>query len=264
MRPRPSRSRLGARLAVLAGLVAITALAGCATTAPARRVIAPEAQAALAKLEARQAGLTDLRTLGDLRIKRDGKTQRLSGVLLLRPPAGLRFEALTSFGVPVVLVAGDSQSVTVWEVLDNRAYILPATPSATQRWLGMSLGSEDLVAILSGRIRPIRNPLTVELLPADHIAPSLKLANEDGEQRIWLDPETGVVRQVEWTGGRNPARVVYDEAPADGPPAGLTMNTLDGSLELVAKYRDPKMNTGFDPSLLVLKVPEHVRVQDFR
>jgi outer membrane lipoprotein-sorting protein len=241
------------------------ALGGCAS-APVRRQVSAEAEAALARLQERQAGFSDLRTLGDLRIRRDGKTQRLSGVLLLRSPASLRFEALTSFGLPVVLVAGDAQSVTFWQVLDNRAFILPASPDSTliRRWLGLALGSEDLVAILSGRIRPIKNPSSADLLPADLLGPSLKLANADGEQRIWLDPETGQARQVEWTGGKTPARITYDEAPPDAPPSGLTLATLDGKLEVVVRYRNPVMNTGFDPTLLGLTVPEHVRIQDFR
>jgi hypothetical protein len=69
---------------------------------------------------------------------------------------------------------------------------------------------------------------------------------------------------VEWTGGKNPARVTYENTPPDAPPSGLTLATLDGKLEVVARYRDPKMNTGFDPTLLGLTVPEHVRIQDFR
>jgi hypothetical protein len=72
------------------------------------------------------------------------------------------------------------------------------------------------------------------------------------------------LRQAEWTGGKNPARVTYDETAADAPPAGLTLATLDGKLEVVVRYRNPRMNSGFDPTLLGLTVPEHVRIQDFR
>jgi outer membrane lipoprotein-sorting protein len=261
-RRRPSRSSLGARAAVALVLVALV-LDGCAS-APPRRTVSPEAEAALARLEEQLGAVRDLRTQADLRIRRDGKTQRLTGVLLLRAPASLRFEALTSFGVPVVLVAGDAQSVTLWEVLDNRAFILPASPDSTRRWLGLAFGSEDLVAILSGRVRPLKNPASVDLLPPDVLGPSLKLASGEGEQRIWLDPATGQVRQVEWTGGKNPARLTFDEAPVDGPPKGLALTTLDGKLEVTARYREPRMNTGFDPALLGLNVPESVRIQDFR
>lgn len=224
----------------------------------------PEAQAAVARLEDRARGFSDLRTVADITIRRDKKVQRLSGALLLRSPASLRFEALTPFGIPVVLVAGNPQSVTLWEVVDNRAFILPASADANRRWLGLALGSEDLVAILSGRVWPIKDASSTELLPPDMMGPSLRLAGADGEQRIWLDPVTGQARQVEWTGGKNPARVTFDQTPADAPPAGLTLATLDGKLEVVVRYRDPKMNTGFDPALLSLTVPDTVRIQDFR
>lgn len=238
-------------------------LHGCAS-APARRAVSPEAQAALARLEQRQGDLADLRTAADIRIRRDSKNQRISGVLLLRSPASLRFEALTPLGVPAVLVAGDSQSLTLWEVFDNRAFILPASPDANRRWLGLALGAEDLVGLLSGRVRPIAAPSSVELLPPDILGPSLRLTGADGEQRIWLDPITGQARQVEWTGGKNPARVTFDLTAPDAPPAGLTLVTLDGKIEMIVRYRDPRVNTGFDPALLGLTVPEHVRIQDFR
>ena len=42
------------------------------------------------------------------------------------------------------------------------------------------------------------------------------------------------------------------------------IETPDGSLRVSVTYRDPKMNTGLDPALLKLTVPEHVRIQDFR
>ncbi len=226
--------------------------------------MSPEAQAAVARLEERARGFSDLRTVAEIRIRRDGKTQRLAGALLLRSPASIRFEALTPFGLPVVLIAGDQQSVTLWEVFDNRAFILPASPDANRRWLGLALGGEDLVALLSGRVLPLKDPSAVDLLPADLLGPSLRLIGANGEQRIWLDPISGQARQVQWSGGKSPARVTFDETPPVAPPAGLTLATLDGKLEVVVRYRDPRMNTGFDPALLTLTVPENVRIQDFR
>jgi outer membrane lipoprotein-sorting protein len=263
VRRRPSRSNTAAQGALVLGLAGVLALAGCAS-APPRRPVAPEAEVALAKLEAYTRGFSDLRTAAELKIRRDKKVQRLAGVLLLRAPASLRFEALTSFGLPVVLVAGDAQSVTLWEILDNRAFILPASPDANRRWLGFALGGDDLVALLSGRVLPLRDPATVELLPADLLGPSLRLTSAGGEQRIWLDLVSGQARQVEWTGGKSPARVTFDQAAPSAPPTGFTLATLDGKLEVVARYRDPQMNTGFDPALLSLSVPETVRIQDFR
>ncbi len=259
-RPRPSRSSRLAAL-ILAGV-----LGGCATAAPppAPAPVSEEARAALLRIDEHRRALHDLRTQADITIRRGNRGQRLTGVLLLLgEPATLRFEALSPFGTPVLIVAGDPTSVTLWEVLDNRAYIAPASPEANRRWLGVALGGEDLVALLAGRVRPMPDPTAIELLTADSVGPSLRLAGAGGEQRIWFDPDSGQARQVEWT-GKNPVRVTFAPAPADGPPAGLLLETPDGALQVRVSYRNPRMNTGLDPGLLTLSVPEHVRIQDFR
>ncbi|MGH7401755.1 MAG: hypothetical protein ACREKQ_04965 [Candidatus Rokuibacteriota bacterium] len=259
-RPKPSRSSL--RLAG-AALLAAT-VSACATAPPAPAPIAEEARAALARIEQHRRSLIDLRSLTDITVHRSGRAQRLSGVmLLLAEPASLRFEALSPFGTPVLIVAGNPRSVTLWEVLDNRAYIAPASPEANRRWLGLALGGEDLVALLAARARPLPEPTQVELVAPDGLGPSLRLTGRDVVQRIWFDPESGQARQVEWT-GENAARVTFTPTPPDAPPGGLTLETPDGELRVTVAYRDPRMNTGLDPALLELTVPEHVRIQDFR
>jgi outer membrane lipoprotein-sorting protein len=261
-RPRPSRGSL-------AGVALLAAVFGaCATVppAPAPRPATEAARAALARLEEYRHALRDLRSRAEISIRRNGRAaQRLSGVLLLlSEPASLRFEALSPFGLPVLVVAGEPKSVTLWEVLDNRAYIAPASPEANRRWLGLALGVEDLVPLLSGRVRPLPDPTAVDLLAPDGVGPSVRLTGAEGEQRIWFDPDSGQVRQVQWT-GKSPLRVTFAPAPADGPPAGLRLETPDGSLQVRVTYRDPnRMNTELDPALLSLTVPEHVRIQDFR
>jgi len=262
-RPRPSRS---SRLRLAGGLLLTASLSACATAppAPAPPPIAEEARAALARIEQHRRSLVDLRSLADITVRRSGRAQRLSGVmLLLGEPASLRFEALSPFGTPLLIVAGDPQSLTLWEVLDNRAYLAPASPDANRRWLGLALGGEDLVALLAARARALPDPSRVELVAADETGPSIRLTGRDVEQRIWFDPASGQAKQVEWT-GKNPARVTFTPTPPEAPPAGLRLETPDGSLRVSVTYRDPKMNTGLDPALLKLTVPEHVRIQDFR
>ncbi len=260
MHPRLSRSSRIAGALLLAG-----ALGSCTTVPPTPPApVADEARAALTRIEQQRRTLTDLRTLADLTIRRGGRSQRLSGVLLLlAEPASLRFEALSPFGTPVLIVAGDPKSVTLWEVLDNRAYIAPASADANRRWLGLALGDEELVALLGGRVRPMPDPTAVELLAADEVGPSLRLTGAAIEQRIWFNPETGQARQVEWT-GKNPARVTFTRVPPDAPPAGLKLETPDGALQVTVTYRNPRVNTALDPALLRLTVPEDVKIQDFR
>jgi outer membrane lipoprotein-sorting protein len=263
-RRRPNRSKLAAWNGLVIGLGAALALAGCASIRPAPAPIRPEAQAALALIERNREEFRDFRSLADVRITRDKQGQRFTGALLLRAPASLRFEALSPFGIPILLVGADGQTLTVWEVLGQRAYLLPASAEGNRRWLGLEIGVEELVALLSGHVVPLKDALATELLESDQVGPSLSLRDADSTQRIWFDPLTGRPRQVEWTGGGNPARVTFAAGASDVPPAALTLATLDGKLEVVVKYRDPKINGGFDPDLMKVSVPDGVRIQDLR
>ena len=263
-RRRPSKSKPTAWRGLLLGLGAALALAGCASVRPAPAPIRPEAQAAWALIERSWEEFRDLRSFAEVKITRDKQGQRFTGALLLRAPASLRFEALSPFGIPVLLVGADGETLTVWEVLGQRAYLLPASADGNRRWLGLEIGAQELVALLSGRVVPLKNALAMELLEPDQVGPSLSLRDADSTQRIWFDPLTGRPRQVEWTGGGNPARVTFAAGPSGAQPTSLTLATLDGKLEVVVKYRDPKINGGFDPDLMKVTVPDGVRIQDLR
>lgn len=240
-------------------------LAGCASLVPPPPPpITPAARAARAAIERRHEAFRDLRTLAEIRIHRDDRAQQMTGVLLLRAPASLRFEALSPLGTPFLIVAGDGRETRVWEVLDDRGYALPASPAANRRWLGIPLGQEELVALLSGRVTPQPDPRTMDLMAPDANGPSLALRGDDGAQRIWFDPVSGVVTQVEWDGGGAPVRAEIRNGAPDAAPAAIRLYTLDGKLEVSVTYRDPRMNTGFDPELVKLTIPEHVRIQELR
>ncbi len=229
---------------------------GCASLPP-RKPLPPDVEAARAALEARWKTFHDLRTQADLRIRRGDRLDRLSGVLLLRAPAELRFEALAPFGPPLLVVASDADTVTLWEVAQQRAFLARSSPEATKRWLGLALGPEDLVALLAGYASPPRDPRSGEMLPSDAIGPSVSFETANGRQRIWLDATSGAASQVEWTGGSQPARVVFR-------PEGPHLSTLDGKLDVDVRYKDPQRDTGFEPELMKLTVPQGVNIQDFR
>jgi outer membrane lipoprotein-sorting protein len=257
--PRPSRSPVG--LLLLAALL----LGACATVAPrGAPSLPPEAEAARAALERRWQTFTDLRTLVAIEIRRGGRTERLSGPLLLRSPSSLRFEALSPFGPPVLVVGVGDDGVVVWEVIRSRAYRLPATPEANRRWLGVALGGQDLVALLAGHVLPMKDAQAGELLPGDANGPSLSLTGPSGTQRIWMDVATGHARKVTWTGGKQPLDVVFAGGGPTEPITGLTLTTPDGRLEARMRYQNPRFDAGFDPGLLRVDVPQAVEIQDFR
>jgi outer membrane lipoprotein-sorting protein len=258
-RPRPNRS------ARLASLLLLGLLGGaCASIPPRAPSISAEATAAIARLEERWRLFGDLRTLADVRIRRGDRNQTLTGVLLLRAPASLRFEALSPFGPPVLLVASDGESTTLWEVLRDRAFILPASADATRRWLGLSLGAEEVVALLSGHVLPLKDPEEADLVREDGAPPALALRRGDTVQRIRLDPGTGRAVDAEWSGGTRALRVAFSARGPVDAPAGLSLSTPDGELEVRISYRKAQVDSGLDQGLFSVTVPEHVKIQDFR
>ena len=262
-KPRPSSRRGSLALLLLLTLT----LGACASARPAPPLPA-DVEAARARLEDAWQSFSDLRTLAEIAIRQRARSQRFTGALLLRRPSSLRFEAFSPFGPPLLVVAARPEQVTIWEVPAGRAYLLPSTPDANRRWLGLALPTEDLVALLAGHVRPLRAPRSGELVAADDVGPSLRLSGDDGAQRTWLDA-AGRPLKVEWTEGKNPMRVTFTR-PAEDPATGgsvakaITLVTLDGRLEVAVTYRDPAVDTRFDPALLTLDVPQGVEIQDFR
>jgi len=248
-------------------LIAGTLALGACASAPPVAPLAPEVEAVRARLEDGWRSFKDLRTLAEISIRQGARSQRFAGVLLLKAPSALRFEALAPFGSPILVVTGSPEQVTIWEVAGNRAFLLPSTPDANRRWLGLALPTEDLVALLAGHVRPLRAPRTGALLPSDERGPSLRLTGAEGTQRVWLDP-AGRPLAVEWTEVKNPLRVTFtragDDAAAAGGPRAIRLVTLDGRLDVLVEYREPAVDTGFDPALLLLTVPQGVEIQDFR
>lgn len=262
--PRSSSSRLP-RL-FLAGTV-LLASAGCAAVlppSPSIRPVPPEAQRLIETLERRWAQFADLRALAEITTKKGDESQRLTGVLLLLAPASLRFEALTPWGQPFLLLASTGESFTLYQVAENRAVVGPAGAEATERWLGLALEPEALVGVLSGHVLPLRNPHSAEILENDELGPSLKLTGEGGEQRIWLDPETAAPRQVEFTGGRTPVRISYSGGGAVAPPSALTLTALDQSLTVSIRYRELSFGVGLSSDLFHLTIPKHAKIKRFR
>lgn len=247
--------------------VAVILSAGCAAqpvSLGTRAPIAPEAYRLIELLHRRWQQFDDLRTLADITIRRDERVQRLTGVLLLQAPAGFRFEALNPLGQPFLLLAGNAETFTLYQVADNRALVGPASARATERWLGLALEPDELVGLLAGHVLPIKDPYSAELMPADGVGPSIRLTGAAGGQRIWVDPDTGVVRQVELTGAKKPARITYAGGGMTDPPSSLTLTALDASITVSVRYREPRVGTGLSPALFTLTVPEHAEIQRFR
>jgi outer membrane lipoprotein-sorting protein len=220
------------------------------------------AQRALARLAARWDEFTDLRALADIALQRGGERQRLTGVLLARHPGSLRFEALSPFGQPYLLVTVHEGRLTAYDAAKHEALVGPATADTLARVLGLPLAPEDLVAVLAGRPAPPRDLRSAALLPPDVLGSSLELVTGDDRRRIWLDLETGVARQVELDGGRLTVRITFRrEGEA---PAGFDLDAVQADLSGSVTYRHTVLGGGIPAERFVLTLPKGAKIQDIR
>ncbi|MBI3638004.1 MAG: hypothetical protein HY216_17550 [Candidatus Rokubacteria bacterium] len=233
-------------------------LGGCARLLPPpREPVAEDARRAIALLIDRWTAFTDLRTLVDLQVERGGEKQQLTGVLLAQGPASLRFEALSPFGAPLLIVVMSEGRFTVYNAATNEATEAPASADTAARVLGLPFEPEHLVAAFAGDAVPPRDIRSAEIVPPDADGPSLDVIGGDHRQRIWMDFTTGVVHQVQITGGRYAARITHHRA-SDGRPAGFDLTAGEGQVTATARYRDPVVGAGIDPERFRLRLPDGV------
>jgi outer membrane lipoprotein-sorting protein len=253
------RSRASAALLGLA-----LALTGCAgAVGSSRPVLAEEARRAIELLQSRWAAFSDLRTLAALELRRGQERQAFQGVLLVQAPASLRFEALSPFGQPLLLVIIHGGQLLAYDVTAHEALVGPATPGAVARLLGLPFEPAELVGVLAGRPLPPNDVRRARFLPTDDHGRSLELTGARNQLQVWMDFETGVVRRLEVSGGRSEARVTYWHDSAGGP-LGFDLGVANDVLTGAMRYRDPVFDAGVDPELFRFTVPEGAKIQQLR
>lgn len=230
---------------------------------PPHQPIPADAARALELLAARWRDFSDLRTLADIRIDRGGERQALTGVLLAKAPASVRFEALSPMGQPLLLVTIHDGRLTSYNVAANAAVLGPATADTAARLLHLPFDPDDLVGVLAARPAPPKDLRVAELLPPDEHGSSLEVIGGIHRQRIWMDFETGVVRQLQIVGGRFEVRVTY-LLDADGRPAGFDLTGGQAAVTSSVRYRDPAFDAGIDPERFHFSVPETAKIQQLR
>ena len=248
----------------LSSALVVLILAGCAIAPPTPHApIDAEARRVVDRLTARWQEFHDLRALADLTVKRGSDRQRLSGVLLARAPASVRFEALSPFGQPFLLVAMHDGRITAYNAATNEARVGAASAESAAELISLPVEPEDLVGLLSGRAVPPRDLRVAEILPSDELGPSINLVGRYNRQRVWMDFETGVARQVTVTGGRTEATVAF-QRDADGTLTGLDLTAGNGYVTGNVRYRSLALNAGVDAERFALTVPKDAKIQNIR
>ena len=253
------RLRSSVLVLLVAGLVV-----GCAIAMPPpRSTIRPEALRAADLLTRRWQAFTDLRALADINVERGDQKQRLSGVILAKGPASVRFEALSPFGQPILIGVVHDGRLTGYNALTNEAIVGDATAETTAQILGLPFEPEDLAGVVSGYAVPPRDLRMGEILPADAQGPSLSLVGAVHEQRIWMDFETGVVSQLKIIGGRADATVTYRRNDA-GQVTGYDITAASRWVNGTVRYRNVAQGVGLSSERFALMLPKDAKTRPIR
>jgi outer membrane lipoprotein-sorting protein len=249
---------------LLSNLALALVVSACATAAPppGPPPLADEVRRLVALLTLRRDEFADLRTLSEVTVRRGAAVQRFAGALLVKPPASVRFEALSPFGQPFLVVAMSDGTLTSYNVVENAALTGPVGEKTSGRWLGVPLGPEDIVGLLIGRVLPPAGMTAAEILPADGAGPSIQMVGRDRTARVWMDFETGEVRKVEIS-GRHTLIVDYRPEPSRDLPAEIHAIAPGTGFEITVRYRQPALATGIDAERFRLTVPQGANVQRF-
>lgn len=256
-----SARRLRSSLLVL---LTLGCVAGCAIAmAPPRQPVTEDARRAIDLLVTRWHAVSDLRALADIDLDKGGQRQKLSGVLLARAPASLRFEALSPFGQPFLIAVVHDGRLTAYNATSNEAMVGEANAETTAQLLGLPLEPHDLVAVVSGYAVPPRDLRIGEILPPDDMGPSLALVGAVHEQRIWMDFDTGVVRQLQIVGGRAAATVTYQRDP-EGRLTGFDVSAAERWVTGTVRYRHLATGVGLAADRFALTLPKDAKTQPIR
>lgn len=246
---------MSARQRLSSALLILLLSGGCVTPlAPPRQAPSGEASAAVALLQARWEELSDLRTLADVRVERGSRKQQIPGALLLKTPASLRFEALSPFGTPLLIVTIHDGQLVAYNAASNAVTVGPATAETAGRMFSLAVEPHELVGLLAGRVVPPKDLRVAEILPADEHGPSLEMVGPLHRQRVWMDLKTGLVHRVQVAGGRIDALLVYQRA-SDGALTGLTLAAAQDNVTGAVRYQDLVVNAGIEPERFELTIP---------
>ena len=249
---------------LLSSALLVSLLTGCTIAPPPPRTpISEDARRAVDLLVAQWHALSDLRALADITLKRGSQHQQFTGVLLARTPASLRFEAISPFGQPLLLVTVTEARLVAYDATTNEVTTGPATVETAAQMLSLPFEPDDLVAVLSGRVVPPKDLRVAEIYAPDADGPSINLIGRYHEQRVWMDFSTGVVRRVNIVGGRTEAEIRFLRAE-DGTLTGLDASAGQGYVTAKIRYRSLALNTGITPDRFVLTPPKDAKIHTIR
>jgi hypothetical protein len=153
--------------------------------------------------------------------------------------------------------------LTAYDATTNEAYVGAATAETTARFLHLPFEPDDLVGLLAGFPVPPLDVRTAELIPADQTGPSIEMHGPANRRRIWYEPETGLVQQLELAGGHAEVRVRYHRG-AGGALTGFDLAAPIALISATVRYHDPAFDVPLPTAQFTLTLPNGAKIQEIR
>jgi outer membrane lipoprotein-sorting protein len=199
-------------------------------------------------------GCRDVRSWSaELAISGRAGGEKLRGRVLagIAAPGRLRLEAVAPFGPPVFILAADGTSATLLLPRDNRVLTGEPASAILGALVGLELGPDDLLAILSGCVVASPEASAGRRYPGgwarvDLAGGAAAYLGQDGQRwRIRAGVRPGLAIEYEPAGGGGLSRVRLQVAASDRTPASdvrLGLSQVD-------------VNPQLGPEVFAVKVP---------
>jgi hypothetical protein len=199
-------------------------------------------------------GCRDVRSLSaELAISGRAGSEKLRGRVLagIATPGRLRLEAVAPFGPPVFILAASGTSATLLLPRDNRVLTGEPASAVLGALVGLELGPDDLLAILTGCVVVSPEPSAGRRYPGGWARVDLAggavayLAQEGERWRIRAGVRTGLAIEYEPAAAGGPSRVRLQVSASDATPASdvrLSLSQVD-------------VNPQLGPEVFTVKVP---------
>jgi len=183
--------------------------------------------------------------------------ERLRGRVLagIAAPGRLRLEAAAPFGPPVFILVDSGTSATLLLPRDNRVLTGESTSAILGALVGLELGADDLLAILSGCVVPSPEASAGRRYPSGWVRIDLAggaaayFSREAQGWRIRAGVRPGLAIEYELAGGMGVSRVRLQVAASGGAPAS------DVRISLSQVETNPQLG----PEVFAVKVPRDAR-----
>ncbi len=235
---------------------------------PSKPITTISTQTLLEKLEKRKSTFQDLRARVSLSLQSANEYFSFQEILLLQSPVRIRMEILSPFGTPLIFMATNEKSFSIFDVGEKKLYQGPPTPENLARILGAPIKPKELINILSANFPGLNGNLPVKsaFIPKENVYLIESSDYHDAEKwKLWLTASDYLpFRMALLSKGNN---LMYDIYYEDFKfindynfPRIITIMIPSDDKKVIFTYNTISLNEGIPESLFQLKVPEGIEI----